>query len=44
MMTVRDFTMIFDSYVEFEETMIGKLMEASAGKGDTKQDADWSLT
>lgn len=42
-MTVRDFTMIFDSYVEFEEAMIGKLMEASSTKTKNKQDADLEL-
>jgi len=28
--TVRDFTQIFDSYTEFEEYVIGTLMEAAA--------------
>ena len=39
-MTVRDFTLIFDSYVEFEESIIGNLMEGrsgSVGKGQTRR-------
>jgi pre-mRNA-splicing factor SYF1 len=45
-MTVRDFTMIFDSYVEFEESIISNLMEsasARAAKGLTNEDADFDL-
>lgn len=45
-MTVRDFTLIFDSYVEFEESIIGSLMEAAAvrsDKGKTDEDADFDL-
>lgn len=45
-MTVRDFTMIFDSYVEFEESIIGNLMEAAAvrsEKGKLDEDADFDL-
>ncbi|KAF7158425.1 hypothetical protein CNMCM5623_003428 [Aspergillus felis] len=45
-MTVRDFTLIFDSYVEFEESIIGSLMEAAAAradKGDVDEDADFDL-
>lgn len=45
-MTVRDFTMIFDSYVEFEESIIGNLMEAGAvrsEKGKLDEDADFDL-
>jgi pre-mRNA-splicing factor SYF1 len=45
-MTVRDFTMIFDSYVEFEESIISTLMEsasARAAKGGTDEDADFDL-
>ncbi|ETN45174.1 pre-mRNA-splicing factor syf1 [Cyphellophora europaea CBS 101466] len=44
-MTVRDFTMIFDAYVEFEETVISSLMEAASaraakGKVDAEKDFD----
>lgn len=45
-MTVRDFTLIFDSYVEFEESIIGSLMEAAAvrsEKGKLDEDADFDL-
>lgn len=45
-MTVRDFTMIFDSYVEFEESIISNLMEstsARAAKGITDEAADFDL-
>ncbi|KAL4771085.1 Pre-mRNA-splicing factor syf1 [Aspergillus nidulans var. acristatus] len=47
-MTVRDFTLIFDSYVEFEESIIGNLMEAAAvrtdnGKADEEADFDLDL-
>lgn len=45
-MTVRDFTLIFDSYVEFEESIIGSLMEAAAAradKGKSDEDADFDL-
>lgn len=45
-MTVRDFTLIFDSYVEFEESVIGALMEvasARAEKGAEDEDADFEL-
>jgi pre-mRNA-splicing factor SYF1 len=45
-MTVRDFTMIFDSYVEFEESIIANLMEsasARAAKGGIDEDADFDL-
>lgn len=45
-MTVRDFTLIFDSYVEFEESIIGSLMEAAAvraDKGKSDEDADFDL-
>ncbi|GIJ86126.1 pre-mRNA-splicing factor syf1 [Aspergillus pseudoviridinutans] len=45
-MTVRDFTLIFDSYVEFEESIIGSLMEAAAAradKGDVDEEADFDL-
>lgn len=45
-MTVRDFTLIFDAYVEFEESIIGSLMEAAAAradKGSLDEDADFDL-
>ncbi|KAF8421256.1 hypothetical protein EV426DRAFT_575913 [Tirmania nivea] len=45
-MTVRDFTQIFDSYVEFEESVIGTLMEAAAERtveGVVDEDADDDL-
>lgn len=45
-MTVRDFTMIFDSYVEFEESVISNLMDQAAArskKGKVDEDADFEL-
>ncbi|KAL3464215.1 hypothetical protein BJX64DRAFT_99162 [Aspergillus heterothallicus] len=45
-MTVRDFTLVFDSYVEFEESIIGNLMEAAAVRTDNDQadeEADFDL-
>ncbi|KAL8865415.1 MAG: hypothetical protein Q9174_006897, partial [Haloplaca sp. 1 TL-2023] len=45
-MTVRDFTLIFDSYAEFEESIISTLMDAAAlrsGKGKRNEDADFDL-
>lgn len=45
-MTVRDFTLIFEAYVEFEESVIGALMEAAslrASKGVVDKDADFDL-
>ena len=45
-MTVRDFTIVFDSYVEFEESIITSLMDATAvrsHKGSSKEDADFDL-
>jgi pre-mRNA-splicing factor SYF1 len=45
-MTVRDFTMIFDAYSEFEETVISSLMEAAsarAAKGKIDQQKDFDL-
>ncbi len=45
-MTVRDFTIIFDSYAEFEESIIGNLMDAAAtrsDKGKVDEDADFDL-
>jgi len=45
-MTVRDFTIIFDSYAEFEESIIGTLMDQAAirtDKGKANEDADFDL-
>ena len=45
-MTVRDFTMIFDSYVEFEESVISTLMDAASertNKGKVNADLDFDL-
>lgn len=45
-MTVRDFTLIFDSYTEFEESIIGALMDSAAtrsDKGIVDEDADFDL-
>ncbi|KAK5102847.1 pre-mRNA-splicing factor syf1 [Lithohypha guttulata] len=45
-MTVRDFTMIFDAYVEFEESLISTLMDAAqarSAKGQTDSDKDLDL-
>ncbi|KAH6668561.1 pre-mRNA-splicing factor SYF1 [Plectosphaerella plurivora] len=45
-MTVRDFTLVFDAYAEFEESVIGALMEMAsdrAGKGVVDEDADFDL-
>ncbi|KAI0391807.1 TPR-like protein [Xylariaceae sp. FL0594] len=45
-MTVRDFTLIFDTYVEFEESIIGALMEMAskrAEEGVVDEDADFDL-
>ena len=45
-MTVRDFTIIFDSYVEFEESIISTLMEVAAArseKGKINEAADFDL-
>jgi pre-mRNA-splicing factor SYF1 len=45
-MTVRDFTMIFDSYVEFEESVISTLMDAASErtkKGKVNADLDFDL-
>lgn len=45
-MTVRDFTLIFDSYTEFEESVIGTLMDAASNrtkKGKKDADADFDL-
>ena len=45
-MTVRDFTLIYDSYAEFEESIISNLMDAAAvrsSKGKINEDADFNL-
>ena len=45
-MTVRDFTLVFDSYVEFEESIIGSLMDKAANRttaGKIDDNADFDL-
>ena len=45
-MTVRDFTLIFDAYAEFEESIISNLMNAAAirsEQGKVNEDADFDL-
>ena len=45
-MTVRDFTLVFDTYAEFEESIIGTLMDAAtlrSDKGKVDEDADFDL-
>ncbi|KAI4211593.1 MAG: hypothetical protein LQ351_005634 [Letrouitia transgressa] len=45
-LTVRDFTLIFDAYTEFEESIISNLMDAAAvrsEKGQIDEDADFGL-
>ncbi|KAK1969846.1 pre-mRNA-splicing factor SYF1 [Colletotrichum sublineola] len=45
-MTVRDFTLVFDSYTEFEESIIGALMEVASDRADrgiTDEEADFEL-
>ncbi|RFU30167.1 hypothetical protein B7463_g6153, partial [Scytalidium lignicola] len=45
-MTVRDFTLVFDAYAEFEESIIGTLMDAAAersDKGTVDENADFDL-
>jgi pre-mRNA-splicing factor SYF1 len=45
-MTVRDFTLVFDSYVEFEEAITGALMEEArvrSEKGVVDENADFDL-
>ncbi|QBZ57169.1 hypothetical protein PoMZ_02093 [Pyricularia oryzae] len=45
-MTVRDFTLVFDSYAEFEESVIGAMMEVAgqrAEKGVVDEAADFDL-
>ncbi|KFY34584.1 hypothetical protein V494_06666 [Pseudogymnoascus sp. VKM F-4513 (FW-928)] len=45
-MTVRDFTLVFDSYTEFEESVIGALMDSAASRssrGTVDEDADFDL-
>ena len=45
-MTVRDFTMIFDAYVEFEEGVLSTLMDAASArsaKGQANEEADFGL-
>ena len=45
-MTVRDFTIVFDSYAEFEESIISTLMDAAAlvsNNGTRKENAEFDL-
>lgn len=47
-MTVRDFTMVFDAYVEFEESLISALMEAASARAangvvDSQKDFDLDI-
>ncbi|KAF4778157.1 pre-mRNA-splicing factor SYF1 [Colletotrichum scovillei] len=45
-MTVRDFTLVFDSYTEFEESIIGALMEVASERADNgivDEEADFEL-
>ena len=45
-MTVRDFTLVFDSYAEFEESIIGALMDKAATRsnnGKIDEAADYDL-
>ena len=45
-MTIRDFTIIFDSYAEFEESIISTLMDQAAarsGGGQSNEEADFDL-
>ena len=45
-MTVRDFTIVFDSYAEFEESIISSFMDLAAvrsDKGQINKDADFDL-
>ena len=45
-MTVRDFTIVFDSYAEFEESVISSFMDAAAvwvDKGKVNEEADFDL-
>ena len=42
-MTVRDFTQIFDAYAEFEETVISEQMEEAANRETADLDADYDL-
>ena len=45
-MTVKDFTLVFDSYAEFEESVIGALMEDASirsRKGKLDESADFDL-
>ncbi|KAI9827221.1 MAG: pre-mRNA-splicing factor syf1 [Thelocarpon impressellum] len=45
-MTVRDFTLVYESYVEFEESIVGNLMSAATARMDAgapDEDADEDL-
>ena len=40
-MTVRDFTQVFDSYAQFEESMIAAKMETASELGREEEGAMW---
>lgn len=40
-MTVRDFTQVFDSYAQFEESMIAAKMETSSELGREEEGTMW---
>ncbi|TDZ17378.1 Pre-mRNA-splicing factor SYF1 [Colletotrichum orbiculare MAFF 240422] len=45
-MTVRDFTLVFDCYTEFEESIVGALMEVASDRADRgvlDEEADFEL-
>lgn len=41
MMTVRDFTQVFDSYAQFEESMIAAKMETASELGREEEGTTW---
>lgn len=41
-MTVRDFTQVFDSYAQFEESMIAAKMETASELGHEEEGAMWN--
>lgn len=41
-MTVRDFTQVFDSYAQFEESMIAAKMETASELGREEEGAMWN--
>lgn len=40
-MTVRDFTQVFDSYAQFEESMIAAKMETASELGREEEGTTW---